>query len=228
MIIKQEKALFEEWRKTREDGFSEDGIINPGLYLSSSPKIMFILKEANSKTSESVDLKKNLNRDDFKRKPTWDNIARWIHGIRNLDKEIPWEDLEKGNHLNEERQEIITSICLINVKKSSGGYKADSNKLYEIAKVDKELLNRQFQLYFNNIETRPDFIIAGGSDPSKIFNLYSGINKLDGWKTTSRGIQYFEFDPGRFYIKFSHPEARIADSVLYYALIDAIKEIRTK
>ena len=41
---------------------------------------------------------------------------------------------------------------------------------------------------------------------------------------TSRGIEYMILD-NTIIVSFSHPEARVADQYLYYALIDAIREI---
>jgi len=88
-------------------------------------------------------------------------------------------------------------------------------------------LNRQFQLYYKNEKTRPDIIICGGSSTSNTFNKLVDIPNKDDWKQTFRGIWYYEYDSGRFFISYSHPEARIQDSLLYYGLIDAIKELKT-
>ena len=44
------------------------------------------------------------------------------------------------------------------------------------------------------------------------------------WKMTSRGIWYFR-DGKSVVISFSHPEARVKDAYLFYALTDAVKEI---
>ena len=41
---------------------------------------------------------------------------------------------------------------------------------------------------------------------------------------TSRGIWYFK-DGKSVVISFSHPEARVKDAYLFYALTDAMKEI---
>jgi len=49
------------------------------------------------------------------------------------------------------------------------------------------------------------------------------IREVD-WKMTSRGIWYFR-DGKSVVISFSHPEARVKDAYLFYALTDAVKEI---
>ena len=41
-IQEQEKIIFETWSKNRP-GFVSDGVVDEKTYLSSSPKIMFVL-----------------------------------------------------------------------------------------------------------------------------------------------------------------------------------------
>ena len=45
-------------------------------------------------------------------------------------------------------------------------------------------------------------------------------------KMTKRGIWYF-IDNGTVVISFSHPEARVKDNFLFYALLDAVREIKS-
>ena len=42
---------------------------------------------------------------------------------------------------------------------------------------------------------------------------------------TARGIWYHEYQKNKYIIQYSHPEARVADCLLYYGLLDAINEI---
>jgi hypothetical protein len=225
MILNAEAALFEEWTKIRQE-FSPDGIVDEKLYLTSNPKILLILKEVNSKGGASVDLKDFLKNGAYDRKPTWDNVTRWIYGINNIDKEIEWQELENRKFLNKLRKELLPTICVINVKKSPGGHTANHNEMWNTADQDKEFLNRQFKLYFDNEETRPDIIISGGSSTSITFNKLIEIPNKNKLKRTARGIWYYEYEDRRFFIYYSHPEARVQDSLLYYGLIDAIKELK--
>ena len=41
---------------------------------------------------------------------------------------------------------------------------------------------------------------------------------------TTRGVWYFK-DGNKLVITFSHPAARVKDCYLYYALLDAVREI---
>lgn len=225
MVIKAETELFKEWAKIRE-GFSPDGIVDEKRYLESNPKVMLILKEVNSKKGTSVDLKGFLRNGAYKRRPTWDNVTRWIYGINNINKEIVWKQLEDRKFLDRLREKLLPTICVINVKKSPGGYTAIHKEIWNTADQDKIFLNRQFQLYYKSEMTRPDIIICGGSWTSDIFNRFVDIPNKEKLETTSRGVWYYEYDKGRFFIYYSHPEARVQDNLLYYGLIDAIKEIK--
>lgn len=225
MVINSEQQLFDKWKKIRQ-GFSPDGIIDKERYLKSFPKIMLILKEVNSKKGTSFDLKDFLKNGANKRKATWDNVTRWIYGINNIGKEIKWEELEKRQFLNDLRKTLLPTICVINLKKSPGGHTTNNTEMKRIAKEDSNLLEQQFKLYYENEETQPDLIICGGSTTSSVFNKIVDIQDTKDWKRTSRGIKYYEYATGKFFINYSHPEARIQDSLLYYGLIDAIKELK--
>ena len=225
MITEEEEKLFKEWAKDRP-GFSPDGIIDENKYLASKPKIVFIFKEVNSKKGISVNLKAFLKSPTFERKQSWDNVARWIYGINHIDEEVKWQELEDRKFLKEIRRELLPTICVINLKKTPGRYVSDNKELQDTAEQDKLLLNRQFQLYFDNEKSRPDIIICGGSITAKLFSKHIKIKGLMNKKRTSRGICYQEYDNERFLIHFSHPEARIQDSLLFYGLIDAIREMK--
>jgi hypothetical protein len=89
-----------------------------------------------------------------------------------------------------------------------------------VATKDKEYLKKQFALY------NPDIVICCGSSTTYIFNSLIDFGKKPDWKMTSRGILFYEFSPNKYLISFAHPEARVQDCLLYYGLINAVKEIR--
>lgn len=215
-ITEKENELFEEWAKDRKD-LVKDGVMDEKSYEDTDIKILFVMKEVNDPGGGKWDLKKFIR--DGALRQTWDNITRWVKGIRNLDKNLNWEK-ELATITPEQRKEILKSICVMNLKKSPGGYITDNDLLAKIATEDKEYLKKQFSLY------NPDIIICCGSSTNYIFNsLIDFAKKLD-WKMTSRGILFHEFSPDKYLISFAHPEARIQDCLLYYGLIDAVKEIR--
>jgi len=211
-ITEKENTLFAKWEKLRP-GFVKDGIVDENCYIKSNPKLLFVLKEVNDINGGGWDLRKFLRIGG--RPQTWDNIVRWVHGIRNLDKEINWTSIEViGSEL---RKEILTTVCVMNLKKSAGSCTTVNDELTEIAKKDKEYIVEQFCFY------DPEIIIGCGSLPSELFKELMGFKT--NWKMTKRGIRFMEFMNSKYLISYSHPEARVQDCLLYYGLIDAIKEI---
>ena len=121
-ISAKEEELFKEWEKSRRL-FVRDGVVSERDYLKSCPKIAFILKETNNPGFN--DLREFLR--DGGREESWNNVARWVHGIRNLPSECNWscyEKIEEGF-----RREMLRGIVAMNLKKSPGGSSTDSADL---------------------------------------------------------------------------------------------------
>ena len=208
-IYKQENALFDEWG-TMVDGLIKDGVVDENEYIQAKYKIVFILKEVNG--GKDWDLR------DFvangARSQTWDNIARWTEGILNIDKEFDWEYLENENL--ERRKKYLQKICAMNLKKTSGKHTADAKELEFATNRDSTFLKRQYKLYC------PDISVCCGTAAEFFGEVYN--EKPLEWLHTSRGIRYVR-DNGMVIIDYAHPEARIKDCLLYYGLIDAVREI---
>ncbi|TWH64396.1 hypothetical protein LX59_02343 [Azomonas agilis] len=211
-IQAQEDALFQEWRAARPR-FVADGAVDEDAYSSSERRILFMLKEVNDPEGGDWDLRQFIK--DGGRSYTWNNITRWIEGIRNLSIDIPWKDLEQVD--NERRAKALRSVAAVNLKKSPGSHTSDPSEIAVIAEQDKAFLNRQVSLY------QADLIICCGV--SDTFHWLVAFDRPPEWRQTSRGIAYHEYRPGKFVVAYAHPEARVADSILYYGLIDAIREI---
>lgn len=211
-ITEKQNALFEELRKTVPEAVL-DGVVEEGEYCSASIRLMFVLKEVNGKTVPDLC--------DFLRKggrpQTWDNIARWIEGILHLEADRPWKYWEQNNQSRRER--MLKQICAVNVKKTAGGHTSDRKQVQKAAADNGEILCRQLKLY------NPDLIICCGTDGEFVKACYPA-QSLE-WKQTTRGIWYFIKD-GKTVLSFVHPEARVKDSILHYALMDAVREMMQK
>lgn len=218
-IAEKEKTLFAEWRENRAQ-FSEDGMVDIESYKSCRLKLLFLLKEVNSESG--------FNLVEFIRKggrnQTWGNIARWIYGIQQYDKDINWKDLDPQQ---ENRVELLKSICVMNLKKTPGKHTTNSKDLWRVAKDDKEFIIKQFHIYFDDSTIRPDFIIGCGSETFDLFNSIVEVDGQNSWKLTSKGILYYSYDMNKYFIKYAHPEARVQDSILCYGLIDAVRELKS-
>lgn len=78
---------------TKINGMVKDGVVSWNDYLQSDIKILFVLKEVNG--SDNWDLRAFLR--EGGRADTWNNITRWLMGIRNIDKELLKEQLNLYN-----------------------------------------------------------------------------------------------------------------------------------
>jgi len=210
-IYKAEEQLFLKWQEKRK-GFVRDGVVSEKDYIASNPKIAFILKEVNDPGGGGWDLRKFISNGG--RSQTWDNIARWVYGIRNIRSIPKWDYFE--NITKEFRINTLKSICVINLKKSPGTHITDHASLNAVANEDKEFIQKQYALY------EPDITICGGT--GDLFKKIAGHESLE-WKRTTRGIRWYEREPNKIVVSFAHPEARVQSPLLIYGLLDAIYEI---
>jgi hypothetical protein len=214
-VYEKEEKLFDEWKLNRP-GFIKDGIADEETFSKSKIKILYLLKEVNG--GEDWDLREFVR--NGARTQTWDNIARWTYGIYNLEKEVAWSEISSVSP--EWRKEQINSICAVNLKKISGGHTTNNDELYKIAIEDKAFLKKQLEFY------NTDIIICCGSSVGNLYSNHLYKEENQQWSTTSRGIWYYNRGDSHFVIQYAHPEARVDNSLLYYGLIDAVKEIYKK
>ncbi len=147
-----EEALFNEWRFP---GFICDGVVNPEEYCKSALRILIVLKEVNDENSDTEWDLRELLRDTGGGKKTWQPVARWIKGIRNLPNGYDWKKIETVS--DQDRIDWLRDIAAINVKKLAGGAVADSKKIrnFLFSENNREYLRRQVSLY------KPDLVILG-------------------------------------------------------------------
>lgn len=212
-IAIRQKELFDKIRKL-DPSIIVDGVSNEGQYVSAPYRIMYVLKEVNGGSGWNLcDFLQNGGRD-REHDPTWDNIARWTEGIFNLQKELTWVQMEKD--CRNRREKMLPKICAINVKKTSGGYVSKNKDVYTAALNNAAVLRQQLALY------RPEIVICCGTEGAFVDACFH--EKHIDWKMTTRGVWYFK-DEDKIVIAFSHPAARVKDCYLYYALLDAVREI---
>lgn len=211
MSIKDAETKLFNQLKINTPSIVTDGVINEKEYLDSKYKILYIMKEVNSYQNGGWSLAEFISNGAIPQ--TWDNIARWTEGILNLEKDFDWEYLSRANDLR--RSIYLKKIASINLKKTPGRHTSIYNEIRLATKNNKEIIKKQVDIY------QPDIIICCGTSGLFVKDcLESGLT----WQMTSRGIEYMILD-NTIIVSFSHPEARVADQYLYYALIDAIREI---
>lgn len=208
-IKEKEKEIFDKLRKI-DPSIVEDGIVSEEEYIDSNYKIVYIMKEVNG--GSGWNLKDFLYKGG--RSSTWDNVARWTEGLLNLNQEYDWAYLEKNNE--KRRKYYLKKIGVINLKKTPGQNTSDYKEISRTASENRNLIKKQVDMY------DPDIIICCGTADDFATNYLE--SKLVNWKMTKRGIQYIKCD-NKIIVSFAHPEARIRDAYLYYALIDGARKI---
>ena len=221
-IMEKEGELFSEWKERLNTGYSfiSDGIADPETYFNGRhPRILYLLKEANADKKDDFDLRKVICEDN-ERWQTWDNIARWTYGIYHFEEvhnnkpQFTWEDIEKNTIKN---KEILKTICAVNPKKWCGGSTANEKEVKRATFESPDLIKKQINLY------EPQIIVLCGSSTAYNYSNMPGIQLK--WDKTKRGIEYCIDEFQRILISYLHPEARVRNNLLFYGLIDAVKEI---
>lgn len=211
-ISAKEKELFKEWKKRRES-LVADGAVSEQYYLESCPKIAFILKETND--PGFCDPRKFLR--DGGRWQTWNSVARWVHGIRNLPSEAIGLATKKIDTAF--RREMLGGIVVMNLKKSPGGSSTNDADLEKVAGEDAEYIRMQYALY------DPDITICGGEGTTGEL-LRKVVHPKMSWKQTTGGVRWYWRDTHKCVVEFIHPAARVRTARLLGDLLDAIKEIK--
>ena len=214
MIEEKENALFDEWKqKYTGRGFVRDGVVSEKDHLASDLKICFVLKQANDPDGGEWDLRGLLRAGGVWQ--TWNNVARWVKGIRDRHGDLAWADYEQVDEAF--RQEQLRSICAVNLVKEPGEGSTPPGSLDVRVNEDKKFLKRQFDIY------KPDLTVCCGT--SDLFAAIVGAEATD-WQSTSRGVWWFEKPDGTRVIRYCHPALWGVDtSMLFYPLIDATREL---
>ena len=215
-IKEQENSLFSDWRKTRK-GFVADGVADEDAYAKSHKKILFIMKEANDPDGGGWDLREFMRQGG--RPATWNNITRWVEGIRALTGDIPADQREAITQ-EQRRIDAVRTIAAMNLKKTPGGGTANHAAIQKVATEDGDYLSRQFGIY------DADIVICCGATVGDL--AYLCIKSPVPWKMTKNMVRYHEYKPGKYLISYSHPAARgrgRSSKQMLDRLMDAIREI---
>lgn len=217
MTIRQrENELFSKYPIDPKN-IVRDGVVEEGSYLTSNPKVLFLLKEANSPGEGGWSLIEKVRSHDPV--PMLDTLARWTTGIRNLPKDVPWFGVKNISAAT--RISVLNYVVLFNLKKTPGGGTNKEKELVDFASKHSDLLKEQFYLY------DPDLVICCGDATTRLFNKILFPETVP-WPKTKDGIPYKEYLPKKYAIAYSHPQARLFKERHYKRIIGAIREILYK
>lgn len=208
-ISAREDDLFRRWRQVRPS-LVRDGIVDEEAYVESNLRVVLVLKEANSEHG-GWDLRKKLAASPNWQ--TWSTVTRWVRGLRQLDRSLPWSEIAATPSVAE-RAEALRSICVVNLKKEAGGSQSNHDAIARFAREDASFLAEQFEL------CDPDVVICGG-----VGDLVNQVMRLGPWARTSRGLEFVQ--RGKCHVlNYYHPQVRYPIQMLYYSLIDGVRELK--
>lgn len=202
-----EKSIWENY--IDENGKADpiiDGIIDIDEYLSSAPKILWILKEPYDEVEDGLPSGGGWNfsndflaKDDYyiklnRSKATWNKIVYTSFGI--LDGFKKFSQMDKLED-NPSMYSVVKKIAVINVKKLPGFTKTPNfsiiKKSYD---KHKEILHQQIELF------NPDIIIGGST--LHLFFDYLKISQNDLLHDEAN----YAIKNSRLYINAYHPAQR--------------------
>jgi len=200
--------LFREWQekypcyKTR---FVKDGIVHEKSWDSAARKILFLLKDTNDKYYQDLaPSRKNAYGDDIRKMlddEPWKEIGYLTYGLQNTTKSF----LPSFKDATKNVTEACRQSAVVNLKKTPGKSYANPKEILESAKQQKEEIEKEIRIIC------PDVIVLGG--------IGSIITKVFSQKQFGERIYNFSIGDQEFLtIDFVHPQARVGDDILYYAL----------
>jgi hypothetical protein len=146
--------------------YVRDGILNVEAYLSAPVKILYILKDVNSRGNDLSDMRKDLvklnekdkNRIDDGWGATWRPIAYATYGIfENMNFQEIRDNIGDINGNADEILKHIPKIAHLNVKKIAGVETANDTEIQNFYNQYKDLLHEQIELI------NPDVLIFCGT-----------------------------------------------------------------
>lgn len=232
----REKTLFDEWQNCRDyphPQFVEDGVLNPTVWSGMSPRLLFVLKEANSPAPGRWDMRGGLRQgawsvnEDTKKEETWRNfqvIARWVHDLTSGGKALDWSQINDealGNPGVKFKQQALNKAAIVNVKKIGGGPECNMEQLKAYAAACGQFLKRQIRLY------KPDLVVWSAS--AGIFGSIYPEEERTPWERTTRGITWCSLKAWPCgVVDFYHFGYRAPAVFMHYALVDACREVLAK
>lgn len=219
-IREQENELSTRWKSylhAHNQHFIADGVVNEAEWEAAPRKIVFLLKETNSKDYE-WDEREYLNNYATAgyHTATVGKLAQWVDGAVLENKPDDWSRVEGRTASLEAKTALLRKICWVNIKKTpgKGTVVKESYEEYFAHQENRDFLREQLELY------KPDLIVCCGTFDQLLMLKPTGKERI-----TSRGIRVSHFGSVPV-LDHYHPGAFMKNYLLYYSLCDAIRELR--
>lgn len=201
-IRELENELFQEWRAIElaadpSATFITDGVVDEAMWMTSSPRIVFILKEANEKREKGLakdwDLRRFLGLGAARGGATWNNIHRWSLA---QDSELGERDPMMWRITPEVRRATLSRVAAMNLKKVPGKGDCNEKLLQERAGARRALIRRQLDLYRGHA----DLFVACGKPVSHFLTTDLQLGSGDTALEHVEGLGHL--------LHWRHPNAR--------------------
>lgn len=195
----------------KEDNYIvTDGVVDSNHYYDAKPKILWVLKEANSAGEDwsySDFFKCTWHK--HKRLPSIRKIVYTTYGL--LSKINAFNDIPLWCESN--YREELKKMAIINLKKVPGGAKSNYNTIKAAYVENEDLLKEQIEVY------NPDVIIFGGT-----FSFMDFLhNNLPEKTVTEMGNHYYNVG-GKLFINTWHPAyTKFTDKAYVMDIINIVK-----
>lgn len=192
-----------------------DGIVCEKEYEKANPKILWVLKEANSTgEDESWDMREHIR---LKLKTKTGILKGWsstfkkiIYVTNGVLNNLTWNDELYHPGFKPSVIDELKKVAYINIKKTGGGAVANKSELQRYYYFSKQLLLDQINAF------HPSIVIFGGT--YKFFE-----NDLNLGKLKSFGSCKSISKDGRIYISAYHPMYTIKEEDYFNDILKAVK-----
>jgi len=205
-LTDQLNALFLKWHSHSsdpEEGFLTDGIIDEAKWKESKRKVLFLAKEPN-KPCDGHDLRRLWS------KNIWNTPDTWAYGLQNLERaRIPdYADalVSPGS--------AFWSSAMVNLKKTPGGGKSNSERLRESVAKDWGFIQQELDII------SPDVVVCCGT--------FAFIRSRLGLAIESNADERWYRSQDTVWIDYYHPSAHFPKSLMYYGLVGAYHNFLAK
>ncbi|WDL99179.1 hypothetical protein [Alicyclobacillus sp. ALC3] len=217
----QLEQLFVEWknRLPKEVNFVEDGLVDEDAWELVSPRVMVLLKEANS--NESWKYQDFIRNGQYLlESTTWPTLIRWVYGL--LHGYPAYTEVEENwTRVREQSVDFFKGVYFANVKKIPGGPKANDYRVLEFATKHADLLVRQIEI------VGPTLVLCCGNvvyDSVRSSLQQQHEKFVDG--STDGGLRFSSWNRMSCrVVKYHHPLAHYPRGMSYTFLMSEFRKL---
>jgi len=193
-----------------------DGIVNLKKYKATSPKILWILKEAN----KSEGIKEIWDHREFHEDVTsylywyrtYTKIIYVSYGIiNNILNYNSLPPLDENAFCNGDY--VLNKIAIINLNKGGGSSRSNNSVIKNHYFKNKDFHHRQIKAF------KPDIII----NASGVWELFSDLTN-DEYKQISGQKLFYSIKDNQLIINWYHPNARLSEPIYINTIFKAVKK----